>query len=242
MKNNAVLKNRFVAVFDILGFSNLLKDEGTEKLYKFYNRSLEAWVSHSAVQNTMLDTENNALRPDLNSQRVGYKIFSDTIIYWTEGDSIEDFVCIMLSSLKLLALGFNKAGLRGAIGYGDFIADGDIFLGTAIVDAYEGEQSQVWSGCILTKNCENFCKQVGFFEEYDALNKILVRYPVPKQIRNKESGSKSYEKEEAFCIDWTTHWRDRGVATKGIRDSVKNHEKLIKQNTIAFEEWARNRS
>jgi hypothetical protein len=198
--------------------------------------------------------------PDPSTQRVDYQIFSDTIIFFTKDDSLKSFFDIIGTAKGLLT--FNFAGMipapyRGAIGYGDILTSLQSLIGTSIIDAYYGEQKQVWSGCMFTKKCETFCNSQNYFEilsktfeqrSKDAvdtreknimkeLESIVIQYEVPLQ---KKSGLNiEYYNEKHYVINWT-HWVGEGRhIEQSFQESNILHHKKIKDNTIQFSKYAR---
>lgn len=249
-------------MFDIIGFSNLLKQKGSEGLYRLYSRNILPMLQHAAMPESIIKEINgiSVSIPDPRSQRVLYTFFSDTIIYYSRDDSFDSFFKIFFTSLELLKSGFSgsKVPYRGCIGYGDIISDSNgILLGTSLIDAYKGEQSQMWAGCILTETCESFCQEnryidsfYQFFEialqdeqdeikrtEYKKAQRTLVKYAVQKQKRNIDRPIE-YFYEENFVLDWTQKVYE-GASEKSFNPSKIPHQEMIQKNTIDFENWAR---
>lgn len=198
--------------------------------------------------------------PDFGPQSIDYKIVSDSIILFAKGDDFEKFLKIVAASHNLLCSGFagHKAPLRGAIGYGDLIYDpNNIWIGSAIEDAYVGESKQVWSGCSLTEACESFVKNEGYIQQYknvfdvagsqeqDDLKKKniekakrrLVKYNIPEQ-RNPKTGPVDYNQRIGHALDWTLNVYE-GAGEKGFTVSESSHARTIIENTKHFESWAR---
>lgn len=84
-------------------------------------------------------------------------IFSDTIIlHQTMSESMSDFSPSFLTkACVLLRLGFEYGiPLRGAISFGEFFVHERSILGKPLVEAFEAEKNQQWSGAILTASAE----------------------------------------------------------------------------------------
>lgn len=254
--------NSFVAMFDFLGFKNLRKERGTEGIHQLYMRGLLPQIQHSAaLKGKTIECDGISVYvPDRGPQSIDYKIVSDSIILFANGDGFEQFLKIIAASHNLLCSGFagHKAPLRGAIGYGDLIYDpNSIWVGSAIEDAYVGESKQVWSGCSLTESCEAFVKEKKYLQQYlkifdvagnqkqDDLKKKniekakrrLVEYSIPEQ-RNPKTGPVEYSQRLGYALDWTLNVYD-GAGEKGFVASESNHAKIIIENTKQFESWAR---
>lgn len=252
-----VAKPRFVALFDILAFKRLREIRSTNGLYSYFSRSVVASIQHAAMPVPQKVERNGQtiLIPDPASKRCGFYYFSDTIVYFTDDDSIGSFLNIVLTSRELLNSGFGThAPMRGAIGHGDFIDDAAnrIFLGSALEDAHSYCESQVWSGCILTPDAAAFCQQSEyfdtlkqFFEQRDDDPRtrrnadLLVEYECPLQTLNRDR-PREYFKERVTCINWTLNVFE-DAARKSFPESRESHPLKIRENTEAFELWARQR-
>jgi hypothetical protein len=145
--------NCFVAMFDIIGFKALRDRLGTASLYQRYVRGISPMITHAAAGSGKIAEVNGEKMyvPNFTPLSPGFRVFSDTVIFSTSDDSFLSFLSIIHSSFVLLQSGFNggKAPYRGAIGWGDLINDtSGILIGSAIEDAYVGESSQAWAGCM----------------------------------------------------------------------------------------------
>jgi len=254
--------NCYLAMFDIIGFKSLRKQLGTSGLYNKYKKSIQPMIEHSAAgrNKTVIYNGEKRLVPDFSIMSVKFKIISDSIILYTEDDLFSSFIKIINSSHMLLQSGFSggKAPFRGAISHGDLIDDPNgTYMGSAIEDAYVGESSQVWSGCILTKACSKYAEENDHISDYKGLLKAhasntldsveknnfilnsnrIAKYNTPIQKNPKDTTIKYYN-EEHYVLDWTTKMYD-GASGKSFNDSNDSHAKLIKTNTINFETWAR---
>lgn len=262
------LSNRFFAMFDIIGFSNLVKTMGTEALFKQFSKSVIRSIQYAAT-NGFIEQDRVGYKvsvPDLSKLRVNYQIFSDTIIFYTKDNSWNSFFDIIVTAVKLMTFSFYSPGpFRGAIGYGDLMTNEfNVMIGTSVIDAYTGEQEQVWSGCMLTKKCEEFCEEQNYFKFYEKVfsSRIeelinegadvdeidtkkewltaVVKYDVPKQ-RKITKDEIDYYFENHFVINWT-HWVGTAVDIgKVFIPSEISHHKKIKNNTLDFEKWARSK-
>ncbi len=253
--------NCFFAMFDILGFKNLLEEHKTEGLYSKFHNSLLPMIQSAAmpISKTIERNGKPVMIPDNSFIRANYSFFSDTITYYTNNDSFESFINIHFTALEFLKSGFGTyMPVRGAIGFGDLIADEyGIKIGESIVDSYLGEQSQVWSGCIYTEKAEKLILEKEYmklfnllFEDlilreelphkiqhYNNSKKSLVYYEVPLQKKHSDRGVEYYS-EKRLTLDWTKNVF-KNASMKVFKGSTSKHQELIKANTISFEEWAR---
>ncbi|WP_296675090.1 hypothetical protein [Novosphingobium sp.] len=250
----------FVALFDIVGFKAMRQKLGTAGLMQKFERSALPMIQYSAAGKFKHEIrgERQFSVPDFDVSSLGYRVFSDTVIYWTQDDTLLSFLKIVFASSQLIASGFgSNAPYRGAIGHGDFLLRGEIILGEALEDAYLWEASQAWAGVSLTPKCEEFCRQQDYLEQRNRLlsqasedqaderlrTKILqethrlVSYEIPLQS-NPKDGAAKYSAKDGIVLDWTLNVYE-GAATKSLVNPSNSHAQHIREQTIAFEEWAR---
>ena len=127
------MKDGFVALLDVLGFSNLVLDSGEEGIQRYL----------ACLQNATGHTE------------VNFVVFSDSIVLSAKGDSPDSFIAVAGACSRLLN-DLLRVGiaLRGAISYGSFIREAfgeSVFVaGRAVIDAYQFEQAQDWVGIMVS--------------------------------------------------------------------------------------------
>jgi len=253
--------NSYVAVFDFLGFKAARNKRGTDKLYSLYMKGLLPFIQHSAAMKSKIINEDGeeVCVPDPDDFSVDYRIFSDTIILLSKGDSYTDFLRIIGASHELLRCGFlgHKIPLRGAIGHGDLICDDQsICIGSAIEDAYIGETQQAWSGCALTEAFERHMEDKGYLERYkknatielekeqdskrrekiDNSLRHIVKYNIP-EYKNSKTDTVKYKDRYGYALDWTLNMYE-GAAEKSFIPSEDPHVIKIAENTKNFEVWA----
>lgn len=151
MENNNIINgNCWVAYFDILGFKNRLsKVLGYSKTDEEVPPAMDAFVE--VYYKTILRKlqEKGKWLPD----KVSIHWFSDTFLLYTFDDSPESFLCIERSARHFFSkIICKRIPLRGALGIGAFYADKEngIFLGPALIDAYQYAEKQHWIGLVLT--------------------------------------------------------------------------------------------
>jgi hypothetical protein len=160
---------RFVGLFDVLGFKNLVKTNPLPRVIADYNRLLK-------------ETEYLAEIPVLSQsqveiEKVPHQIFSDTIFIWSKGSRREDIYDFLHACCLLIAASVRvKLPLRGGVAYGECLMDSNRgrFIGRAIVDAYESEKIQEWVGIGLHESC--FSSPIG--NDLLKFDNVL-EYPVP---------------------------------------------------------------
>jgi hypothetical protein len=250
----------FVAVFDILGFKSLREKLGTAGLFQKFDRSILPRVQHSAAGRHRTDVRDGkqVLVPDFNEFSANYRVFSDTVLFWTRDDSFGSFMTIVETASQLSAAGFGTGcPYRGAIAHGDLLDSGEIILGRGIEDAYQWEQRQAWPGVSLTPDCERFCSAHNYLrlrrdafttaaevesdeiKKRKLLNEVrrLINYPVALQD-NPKDGPATYTARTCVVLDWTLNVF-AGAAESSMGESTSCHARAIKANTVQFEHWAR---
>lgn len=251
--------NCFVAIFDILGFKAIRKSIGTAELYKKYTKSTRPLIQHAAAGARKLVERNGekVFVPATNILSCSYAVFSDTVLFSSRDDSLVSFLAVLQASRELLSSGFaSNTAYRGAIGYGDVIIGEGVFVGSAIEDAYLGEQMQTWAGCMLTENCKKFIetnKYLSLFKEnliayadtLDEANRqraqrsindiFLYEVPISRNPRDSEA---IYGTLQTYAVNWTQNvFADAGQ--QAFRPSEDSYVKRIIENTVTFEKWAR---
>ncbi len=149
---HAVSLNHMVAFCDILGFSALVEGKPLESVVEnvlgWFSRSL-----HHSLHHGEFPGERPSLRQLQDHAHLGLFWFSDSILIFTKEDS-DDCVRRLLETLGWLHFETITSGrtmIRSGIAYGEAHIDTEeaIFVGKPIIDAYQLEQSQAWSGGAL---------------------------------------------------------------------------------------------
>jgi hypothetical protein len=164
----------FVALFDILGFGNMVK---ANKLGNVFNTYLN--VQHDFKNR--FEHINKLAKGFAWQGTISFRTFSDTFLLYTSGTDDLDFKAI-LSACDFLFIGANENGIpiRGAITRGELIASEHIEIGKAIVDAYEMEQMQDWIGCWISDICIPNINMAEYAGD-------IVEYPIP--LKDNRAGT-----------------------------------------------------
>lgn len=99
---------------------------------------------------------------------IDYSWFSDTFIIFASDDSWESFLLIERASrLFFQRLILKRIPLRGALTVGDLYTQKkkNIFLGKALIDAYEYGNKQNWIGFILTPSVYDRLESRDYFKQ-----------------------------------------------------------------------------
>lgn len=165
MSNDIIKKECFVALLDILGFRDLVKNNDLEKVAQTYQKARSDFESNIQHINALLQNDS-----------VSFRIFSDTFLIYTSEVSDESFLAL-LAALDFLFIAANENNLpiRGATAVGELIVSNGIEIGIPIVEAYENEQKQDWIGCWITPSCIDRISD----KESHLNEKSIVEYEIP---------------------------------------------------------------
>jgi len=146
---------RYVANFDILGISSLLrnhKERALRMLLDFDDRKNLVGLMDIEIIET----------GEVIADQIARVSFSDTIVIFTKGNTIKDLWAIIALGSQLFSKCLNKCiPLRGGVAYGEFFFDPyrEIFCGLPLVEAHEiGEEAQ-WLGIVVTEEVAKRCVQ-----------------------------------------------------------------------------------
>ena len=211
-------QNVMIAVIDVLGFKELLKNNSIEELSRKYRQLIDIKIISSKVLS-------------IDSVETGYlecgtTIFSDTILMWCR-DDIPAIECFIISCCSLMkeALELNLF-LRGGISYGKCVIDLDerTFLGTPIADAYLLEQSQDWIGISMDVNAKNRI-------DSGRINKNgLIEYAAPL---------KKGKKLNTYVLNWSQfcYAGTKSKIQSAISEDMDAKVRLKFNNTVKFIEY-----
>lgn len=197
-----------IALFDILGFKNLARENSLAELKKRMGRDLDAQIE--AMTRHLDERRLEKLRGkrfaslpafwrELSRGAPRYcehVRFSDTILLYVTEENRSGLLRLIIASQRLLVSSmFTGLPMRGALTRGDLYVSRDkrVYLGEGLVHAHELEVAQEWAGMIvdaqrlhprpLTKHVRAELTATG----------LLVKYAVPR----KEGAVR-----DELCIGW----------------------------------------
>lgn len=184
--------NCWVACFDILGFKEAIlgfeQCQGVGRLDRFADVIYNGEILKKLEQS----------RENLQD-RIYICWGSDTFVLYTPDDSDTSFKVINSKAnifFREMIWRSPSYMMRGALGTGQFYADkqNNVFLGSALIDAYEYAEKQNWIGFVVTPSAE---KRIGDIEsmlniQSHTLLYQYTQYDVP--VKKKES------RNEIRCI------------------------------------------
>lgn len=202
--------NRWLAYFDILGFSQLIKSTHPDIILELYNEALDLF------ENEKKDTGLSSLH------------FSDTFIFYSSDDTPESYTWIQLVASKFMHSCLKKhIPMRGAITVGEFYVDSEkgIYMGKALIEAYHEAESQDWIGLILTKSAEE--KVVGKY----ALNPAFHNFPMVAVPKKNQLHAYSFKGNTTYLVNILQQMQDKAPD----KDKVKYQntiDHLMKQSSM----------
>lgn len=204
------MSEKFVAYFDVLGYGERIRGKNIDEEYVIQKRLREEIGE--------IIEKNAKKRADFHTIS-----FSDTHIFYTNDISEDAFEMIIKSSLIFMLLAAVRRRpylpVRGAIHYGDFIADhaNSIFIGKGLREAYEFEKNQNWMGCLISDSCY---KQVNGFEVFRSFvgRQVIVNYPVPFKEEKREN--KYVINIESFQRIWGDQCKDMPVTKPEFIENI----------------------
>lgn len=152
----------FIAFFDVLGFKEFIYNNDLSEIKRLFNHLLRD--SQTAISGeTYIEMNPGMIVPDLNNQKVNCLHISDSIVFWTNSDTEDDFlelvnVCYSFYWRSLQA----TFPLRGCLTYGEIDFNPHTFetqngvkfynyslIGRGLVDAYLKSDNIEYAGCLL---------------------------------------------------------------------------------------------
>jgi len=169
-------ENRMVAVCDILGYSNLVREHSLQKIIDYHVKNILNIIKSSIPKYG--ETMTSPTQLDLmRTGMVGHVAFSDTVIIYSLNDDRDGRKNVLDAVYRLLCIPMNTPYYRYRVGisYGEMYVDREegIYIGKALIEAHDLEVMQEWSGAALTESAANM------FRDYYPENSILVDYDVP---------------------------------------------------------------
>jgi len=189
-----LMRDRYLAYFDLLGFKQFIENNtATEQMRGVDNIMID--IESAAAKNVTTPGRSGNVVADLTKFKVKTFLFSDTVIFWTEDDSLES-----LKEILEVAYNYNsrttlqRFPARGALVCGHFREmfhdyqnkTGGAYVvssvyGKALIDGYLLAESQDWSGAVIdqsviTKIQENGLNPIEFLSEHASLYDVPFKH------------------------------------------------------------------
>ena len=210
-------KPRYIAYFDLLGTKRMVENGNFIEVFYNYQTSIET-----------------ATETPFESEYIDVLWFSDTILFIGKDDSEESLGAVLQCSKWFFYFMITSAiPLRGAITIGDLYYDknSNIFLGEALVNAYQEAENQNWIGLILTEKIESELSKRGLF--------YYCREYEPAEVEYKEKTKYLYKKRYAVVFSRIIVVNNEVHAIEVIKkmsENIVEHDiKRKYQNTMKFQ-------
>lgn len=227
-------KNYVIAICDILGFSKLFSDNSQVDLDIILERYLG--FLRKSVLHSSSKKEFPNVTPTLSEIRkyseLGIAWFSDTILFYTKTDTENDCRRLLQTIGWLLFENMFSLNtrLRVGISYGEAFMDelNETYIGEPIVEAYQLEKRQKWSGGALTKKVEE--RFGNYLARLNPMESWVIPFTVPM-----ENGFT----ERLLAINWTNgihhahDWRE----FRWKKDQAVPSEKDYETQPEVIEKW-----
>lgn len=237
------IDNSIVAMFDILGFASLIKEENLDDILGYITNGFPMVSESNAlgtkeVSKCYDETGNvigNLIDQDRDNLVINYRYYFDTLIYFTEDTSEESFYKMMIISAKVLAQMYFFVGLpmRGGISCGELYVDDKNIFGKSLVDAHEYEKRQQWAGVMISDILIEKYKDSDIFQDMER-DRLLLKYDIPLKNNTIKSGYTlnwmQYNGGKWDMKDFENQWQSLRKDKEIKSDDVK--QKL--ENTIKF--------
>lgn len=200
--------SRYLAVCDVLGFTNSVASQPVWELADRYRRLVDE--TKRSCAGLIPDADPTLGRqPSWAREKLGHAVFSDTLFLWsapmhrrTDNKSrslnwMKGFYFFTtIKNLIAYAL-LQDLPLRGGIAFGESLIDParHIYIGQPIIEAYRTEQRQEWMGVALHPSCLD-APNPDWYDPND--DSVLVEYPVPTKAEVRGPALQ-------WSIDWAAH-------------------------------------
>lgn len=234
---------RYFAFLDILGFKQLVKNNKHSVLVELYKRIVNYQVEfYSQYSAERAESEKARLREYYEPSGLRLVNISDSIMLWTDNSKLGSLYEIVSAVKMIMSISMSVGiPLRGAIVKGDV----EIFeneqnlsiVGRGLVNAYELESIQDWSGCIIDES---------IFIWLNSINKIVANKKTNISLEKADWLVRKHNvpfktKEKKFTKElFTVNWAEGSTKTEDdIRKSFEMHNKRLNEKekeTILIEQ------
>jgi hypothetical protein len=211
--------SRWICYLDILGFTKMVESDGIVNVVHKYFQSreiVEDWVRRKPA--------------------MGLTCFSDAYILFTDNDSASRFAQIEQAARWIISHHIlRRLPMRAALACGEFYADvqSNIFIGKALIEAYQFAEAQDWIGLAL---CRSATRRMIAIKPPPSqrLNYRRHKIPLTKGKRNRLGGMPLY----AYAIGFASSSDGQNDYLDALREMLQRVEspkiRTKYQNTIRF--------
>lgn len=219
-----------LALFDVLGFSNKLREIGLERMQKLYasliDIALKPHVAENQWTKTLTGWGDGRYSPGLFWLPIRYAYFSDSILLWIpyQAEFVEAFLDRTLNMFcEALRL---ELPLRGAVAAGVAILHkkSNTFLGEPLVEAARVHDAQQWVGTSFGASIKSQSSPIPF-SPYQ-----VMLYDAPVKDKGRA------DLLSGIVLDWPRRWRElQGSSARQAVQSMRSDGFEVYYDTaIAF--------
>lgn len=207
---------RWFAYFDLLGFAQLVRKSEIHSVFPIYEKVLETIEEKAHTK---------------KSKGIGYSWFSDTFILFTKGGSLEEFGLIeQVARLFFQRLILHKIPVRGSISFGNLYTqqDKNIFLGEALMDAYEYGEKQNWLNFVINPSVVSALDKLNFPMSKRAHYRLVTKRGVITHSKNSNVYAYAFNNGTVNGVNPLLK------ALSSMRDTAPSKQRIKYENTIEF--------
>lgn len=212
-----MVKERFIAFLDILGFSDIVLNNDLEFVLKKFEM-IGGFLGPYAESLGDCFNPNDPTYP--RNKKCSLFSFSDTFVLCSSDTTPESLNNIIISTF-IIARGLFASGLpvRGAItkGEADYIPNSNHLIGKAIINAARLEKQQNWFGVIVSPEVISIDNKTDILS--DSVSQVLTAYSVPFKNGTKIT-----------CL--VINWRLNLVVTAGTKSLLPKPIDISSTNKI----------
>lgn len=248
-------KIKFVAFLDVLGFSELVKNNDIEYINEIFDNVFKDIRNKDRLGSRIItSTSEQSSTEDLSIQMI-----SDTIVIWTKDSSRLSLQVLVGACTNLLTSCFKDGlPLRGAISVGNIAeichAENNMniksIIGDAIINAHELEKKQKWMGCVVDNKCFEYL-QLDYFHISSGLQREIIQYDFVPIYKTEETHlvlnwanclyDEKYEDIDNIILEnFSKH--NKSISLPDIQNKIQNTTKFynhIKDNNLFVDETIR---
>ena len=209
-------KKRWFAYFDLLGFAQLVRASEIHSVLPIYEKVLETIEDKACLK---------------QPKGLSYSWFSDTFIIFTRGSSLEEFGLIeQAARLFFQRLILHEIPVRGAISYGDLYSqqEKNIFLGEALMDAYEYGEKQNWLNFVISPSAAKALDTLSFPMSERPHYRMVEKKGVITHPGNKSVYAYAFNNGTVNVVNPLLK------SLRSMKDSSPKKQKVKYENTIEF--------
>ena len=243
----------FLAYFDLLGYKKFIENNTSDFLKERtddFGRNVEMALSLGKRRNSR---HSGRVIADLSDSTLNSLTFSDTLVIWSQGDTLLDFEEVLKVSFEYnhFNVGYDFPS-RGCIVYGDiWFKDYDeenqkggrymlnMIYGKALIDAHLKAEGMSFAGCVLDASAVEKAQSLGNIDAL--LQEHTLIFDVPYKVKEKFGEKEVRIPERVLRLKkddlLVTQYIEEGIRaafTSNNKGTIQGRVKEIFDYTIEF--------